>query len=149
MSLTKYTGKDMAATFDVASPFALNGLQTLEIVETAAPLPEQMDTTTAVASAYEFTADPLGGRGTAKTTVTAGGLMSNADYADTGYAAIALNTLDSLTIYPAGNTATYNKCVAGNCYFRGLRVTASVRDWIAFQATWEANEVPTWSATAG
>jgi hypothetical protein len=147
VTLTKYTGKDVAATYKVSGPFTLVGVKTLEITETAKPLPEQMDTTT-VGAAYEQTEDPLGGKGTAKTTVTVNGLLSKADLADAGYTALAMNAKDTLTIHPAGATLTYNKCLLANALFRGIQVTAAVRDWVAFRATWEANEVPTWSAVS-
>jgi hypothetical protein len=89
MSYTKYTGKDIVVTYNAK---AAQYVQSVEIAENGTPLPELIDTTVAGDSAYGFTADPLGAKGTATTSIRVTCLADAEDVTGTGWASIAMST---------------------------------------------------------
>jgi len=149
MALVKYTGKAMTASWASTPALASYGLRQIEIVETAAPLPAQIDTTTAVATAYEYTADPLGGKGAAHTTVTFTGLADSLDYATAGWSKAARNTPHALTVYPAGNVATNNLFTLTNAEVTSYRESVTVAGYTGYTVVLEETAVGAWSAAAG
>lgn len=142
MAYTKYTGKDMAVTFN---SITLEGIESIELSTDGAPLPEMMDTTVATASAYEFTADPLGGRGTAKTSVRVNMFDNKVGYTDSKLIKQTMGTSASLLVQPFGTTEGRSKFTI-TARLQERRTTLSVRDWTKIAATFEADDDGAWDS---
>jgi hypothetical protein len=140
MAFTKYTGKDDDITFNSA---AIAGWREITITENAIPLPEKSDTTVAGASVYEMTDDPLGGKGTAKTTITVSGLASRSDVADPGLFALTPG-VEHAILYTA-NTGSGNDSFALTIRFQKRSLKPKVGDWTPFTFTFEALTGGTWA----
>jgi hypothetical protein len=106
MAWTSHTGKDMTLTWN-GNTFP--GIRRITISEEGAPLPDPQDITKAGDAAYVYEDDPLGGRGSARVSITVEGQANNSDVADSGPFSETLNTSASCVIDPAGATATYNR----------------------------------------
>lgn len=83
MAYTPYTGKSVGALLKVNSA-VMPGWKKIVIEETAAPLPARLNDTEAADSAYTTMADPMGAKGTPKTTITIDGLASKPSFNDAG-----------------------------------------------------------------
>lgn len=105
--MAEYTGKGM--TLNVATGTTLDGITKVSIKDDSAPSPAQLDTTAATDAAYTSIPDPLGGKGSAKATVTVTMQASTVSYADNKAAKLAANTPGTL-VFAAGivtNDDTY------------------------------------------
>lgn len=107
MAHTPYTGKSVG-TLLTWNALAVPGWKRVVIEETAGPLPEQIDKTTAADAAYAKMADPLGSKGSAKTTITIDGLSSKPDVADTGLFSHAMDDAQAF-VYQAASGAGKDK----------------------------------------
>ena len=145
MAHTASTGSAMTASFG-ATLAAYPGIKRITISEAAPPLPEMLDNTKATDSAYSTTADPLGGKGTPKTTITIEGLASLSDFGDSGVLADALNTVGTAIVKPFGATATYNLFTLLLAGFTDYTRSDDIRELATYTARLEVNAVGAWTA---
>ncbi len=101
MAHAKYTGK--SATSDVVAGGAglPTGWKKITIAEKGKPIAATIDTTVAEDTAYVFTPDPLGGKGSASAVVTVEGYLSVTDVVESGLFATAIGYVDDVVVTKA------------------------------------------------
>lgn len=110
MGYTKFKGSSVTITFGVG-PVACGGVTEVTIDDKAEPDAAQEDTTSAPASAYEMTADPLGGKGNPSSTVTVKAFKDKVGVATGGWykpAVVAMGTEYACVVEPSGHVAGDN-----------------------------------------
>jgi hypothetical protein len=144
MAFTRYWGKDVAelATWDSV---AIPGWQEITIEETAAPLPEQIDVTSALATVYEHVEDPMGGKGLAHVTVTVQGLASKTDVSDTGFFSEDLDA-EAAFVLQKGSGAGKDKFTA-TAKLKSRARPHEVATFVPYTVTLERNGTGTWAAS--
>jgi hypothetical protein len=142
MAYTKFTGKGILVTFN---SIVLEGIDSVEITSDASPLPEMMDTTTATASAYEMTEDPLGGKGTPKSSVRVTMLDSKVSYGDSKIIKQVMGVSATLLVQPDGVTSGSIK-YSLTARLQERKTTLGVPDWTKLAVTFEANDDGVWAS---
>lgn len=130
-SYTKYTAKAMTASYGTLADVL--GIQEVTISQKAKPLAKKIDTTTAPATAYEKTADPLGGDGSASCTVTIKGLLGATDIGDTptGVTPLAMGDKAALEVVPVAG----EHFKLANAYLQKRSVSPKVREFVPYTLT--------------
>jgi len=141
MAYTKFTGKSMLVTHGAIT---LEGITAIEIDDKAKAPPEKIDTTTAVAVAYEFTADPLDSKGAAHSTVTVTCLDSNQNFTDTKMDSVVVGTSGTLLVQPAGSDAGGTKGTV-TARLQQRRTVVPVDAYATTVYTFEADAAITWA----
>lgn len=146
MSFTPYTGKSagVSATFD-SNP--IPPWKEIRIQEDGKPQTGTIDTTDADSTAYEFVPDPLGGKGTAKTTVTISGNLSKQDYADSGLASWTQGATAALIIRK-GSGVGKDQFTLTLAEFKGLQARHPYAEVVGYTLRFEANAAGVWAATS-
>ena len=134
MAHTKYTGKSGGSTVTVGGGSIPTGWRKITISEKGKPLAQTIDTTVAGDSAYVFTADPLGGKGSASATVTVEGFLSVTDHQDTGLLATAIGTAGDVVVKKAVSGDEYT--LSGAVY-QSFSSGAEFAAVVPYQATFE------------
>lgn len=142
MAHTPYTGK-MVADNAKWNALAIPGWRLITIEETAGPLPEQLDKTTAADSAYSTLEDPLGAKGSAKTAITIEGLASKTDVADTGLFSHAMDDAHAF-VYQKG--AGVDKFSVTPVLKRRTR-PAAIATLVPYTLVLEKEDVGAWTAS--
>lgn len=148
MPITHYTGKTTGTllTWGPADE-PVPGWRRLVIEETAGPLPEQLDKTGAIDSAYVTMADPMGAKGQAKTTITIDGLASKKDVADTGLFSYAMDVDTYNFVFQAEAAATHDKFTVTPVLKRRSR-PAEITTIVPFTLVLEYEGTGTWASSA-
>ena len=141
---TKFTGKSATVTFNVV---AAVGVQSIEVTENAKPLVDRIDTTDAGDSAYEFTDDPLGGKGTPKTTVRVTAFANGCEVTDVTNDWVSLGGSTHALVVSPKSGATNSKFTVTNAYLETIETTIPVRAFATRVYTFNANEAGTWGTT--
>jgi hypothetical protein len=142
----KYTGKAMTASFGTLANIL--GLQKITISQKAKPLAKKIDTTTAPATSYELTTDPLGGAGSASCTVTINALASATDYTDAqpGLTNLAMDYSAALAIVPTVAGEHFDLAAA---YLTKRAISPKVREFVPVTITLaSAVSAGAWTVTA-
>lgn len=137
---TKFTGMKIGVSFNALT---ILGIDEVEIAEDGAGLPKLIDTTTAPATGYEKTADPLGSDTPPKTQVRVSGLASSADF-DTGGWLGLLGTTYPLVVLPQHTTAASGFTLT-NAYLEEIVTTEKVTDYTRRAYTFNAEEAGVWA----
>lgn len=143
-SYAKYTSKAMTASYGTLADIL--GIQEITISQKAKPLAKKVDTTTAPATSYEKTTDPLGGDGSASCTVTIKGLLGATDYGDTptGITPLVMGASAALEVVPV---AGEHFKLAG-AYLQKRSVSPKVREFVPYNLTLEsAISAGAWTAS--
>jgi hypothetical protein len=98
MAHTKYTGKSAPVVVDWGTLAGCHGWRKITIAEKGAPATEQIDTTVAADTSYAFTDDPLGGKGSASSTVTVEGFLSELDNNESGFTTLTIGGTETIII---------------------------------------------------
>jgi hypothetical protein len=138
---TKFTGMKIGVAFNALT---ILGIDEAEVAEDGAGLPKLLDTTTAPATVYENTADPLGSATPPKTQARVSGLASNADY-DTGGWLTLLGTTYELVVLPQ-HTAGASGFTLTNAYLASIDTIIEVGAYTRRVYTFEAEESGAWAA---
>ena len=145
---TPYTGKSVGALLTWGpSDETVPGWKRVVIEETAGPLPEQLDVTDSADSAYVNMEDPMGAKGTAKTSITIEGLASSADVADTGLFILCDGRGHLRLHIPGGAGATHDKFTITPVLKRRSR-PAEFATLVPYTIVLEKEDVGTWIASA-
>jgi hypothetical protein len=142
----KHTGMSMTASFGTLANIL--GPQEITIDQKARPLTKKIDTTTAPATSYENTADPLGGAGSASCTVTIKTLASATDYTDTppGLTKLAMDYSAALAIVPTVAGEHFDLAAA---YLTKRVISPKVREFVPVTVTLaSAVSAGAWTVTA-
>lgn len=143
MAFTKFKPSNITVTHGAIN---IQGIQSVDITENAAPVPAEEDTTSAPASSYEMTKDPLGGKGAASVSVVIRGLASKRDVTDSGMSTIAYDTAATLTIKVNGASGGDDQFTVTSCNFKGYQWGVPVTGYVPYTATFtKAVGSGTWS----
>ena len=93
-----FTGKSGGSSITYGGASIPTGWKKITIAEKGKPLAGQLDTTAAGDSAYSFTDDSLGGKGSPSCTVTVEGLMSKTDVHDSGLLASTIDATGDVVV---------------------------------------------------
>ena len=146
MAFTPYTGKQYGATVTFNS-LPILGWQEIVIKEDGKPLADQQDITTAASSAFAYQADPLGGKGTPKTTVTVSGLLARTDFSGAdGITDFALNSTYNL-IVRKGTGAGKDTFTESMTLIDRSDNHAHAGKFVDYSLTFEANSAIAWTTT--
>jgi hypothetical protein len=145
LAQTEFTGKDM--TLSVAGGTSLAGLVSVTINEDGGPDTEQLDATVCGDSTYTYIPDPLGGKGSPKSTLT---IMCQ-DSCE----AFATNVLQTLVhaggavAFAAGVTQYDNTWVhAGMTLSKRTTKITYASPIATCELVYEANSLGTWGSVA-
>lgn len=144
-SYVKYTGALMTAAYGGVADVL--GIQEIVIEQKAKPVPKKIDTTTAPATSYEWTTDPLGGDGAPACTVTIKMLLSQTDYSDTpaGILAEAIGVAGALAVVP---TVAGEHFDLADAYLSKRTVSPKVREFVPVTVVLDsAISAGAWTAT--
>lgn len=144
MAFTPYTGKQVsAATWNAAT---IPGWRRIVIEENAAGLPESLDQTAAADAAYSYMDDPLGIKGTRKTTITVEGLASQHDVGDTGLFTHAFDDAHEFEVQKAAGAGKDEYKITP--YLKRRSRPAEIRSIVPYTITFEYDGVGAWAASA-
>ena len=145
---TPYTGKSVGALLTWGpSDETVPGWKRAVIEETAGPLPEQLDVTDSADSAYVNMEDPMGAKGTAKTSITIEGLASSADVSDTGLFSYAMDVDTYDFTFQAETGATHDNFTITPVLKRRSR-PAEFATLVPYTIVLEKEDIGTWIASA-
>ncbi len=146
MSFTPYTGKSAGVVIKWKSS-AIPPWKQVVIKEDGKPQTGTIDTTDADSTAYELIADPLGGKGSAKTSVEISGNLSKTDFHDSGLTSWALDDTGTLTIQK-GSGAGKDLFTLTNAKFKGLKAPHQYAAVVGYTLKFELPSAGVWSASA-
>ena len=133
MSHVKYTGKSASTAITYGGASIPTGWRKITIAEKGKPLATPIDTTVAGDSSYQFTDDPLGGKGSASASVTVEGFLSVTDHQDSGLVASAIGGTGAVVVTTAASGDEYT--LAG-ATFKTFEVGAEFASVVPYTATW-------------
>lgn len=140
MAYTKFKGQSVGITLGAALT-ACGGVTEVTISDKGGPDVAQEDTTSAPASVYEFTADPLGVKGKPSCTVTVNAFKDRLGVATGGWykaATIAMGTSYACAIEPSGSVATNTTWSHTGLRMTTRVTTLNVEDWAKCTYTLES-----------
>lgn len=145
MSFTPYTGRSITTTIKWKGS-AIPPWKQVVIREDGKPQTGTKDTTDADSSSYESVNDPLGGKGTAKTSVEISGNLSKVDFNDSGMTSWTLNDTGTLTIQK-GSGAGKDLFTLTNAVFKGLKALHPHAAVVGYTLRFELNAAGAWSTS--
>lgn len=145
MSWTLYQSKDMVFTYDGVTA---TGVQEIATNNVGKPRIAKRDSTKSGDAAYAFTADELGAKGSAKSTIRVTTQLSRIDVTDSGLLTKTLGGSGTVLFYPDGNVAG-NDTWTATMYLQGRETVAELGAYVTTTYTFEANTAGTWSSAAG
>jgi hypothetical protein len=145
MAFTPYTGKSAGAAATFAGT-PIPPWKEIRIQEDGKPQTGTIDTTDADSTAYEFVPDPLGGKGTPKTTVTISGNLSKQDYADSGLTSWTAGATGTLIFRKGAGAGKDEFTLAAE--FKGLQARHPHAEVVGYTLRFEANAAGAWAATS-
>jgi hypothetical protein len=142
MSHSKYTGKSAPTVVDWGAMSTCGGWRKITIAEKGAPATESIDTTVAADASYAYTDDPLGGKGSASSTVTVEGFLSVTDFVDSGWTSMAIGSSQTVLVT---KKASGDEWTASMVY-KTFTTEAGIGTVVPFTATFEnTTSAGTWS----
>ena len=146
MAHTKYTGYSATTVVDWGAMSACGGWRKITIAEKGKPAIETIDTTVAADATYAFTDDPLGGKGSASSTVTVEGFLSVTDKQDTGWTSMAIGSAQTILITKKASNDEWTESML----YKSFTTEAAVGVVVPFTAVFEnVTAAGTWSTDAG
>lgn len=146
MSHSKYTGYSAPTVVDWGAMSACGGWRKITIAEKGAPATETIDTTVAADATYQTTDDPLGGKGSASSTVTVEGFLSVTDKADSGWTSMALESAQTILITKKASNDEWTEDMVYKSFTTEIGIGVVVPFTAVFENTTSAG---TWSTDAG
>ena len=143
MAYSQFTGDDMIFTWD---SITLTGLQEVTMTSTGAEPARKLDDTVAGDSAYSEMADPLGGQGDDKTTVTTTQLVSRLDFNETGILTKAMGAAGTTLFQPDGATGGSVEWNGTSVYLQRREYTIDLAERATLTCTFEVNDAGTWAS---
>jgi len=141
-----FTGKSGGSSITFDADSIPTGWKKITIAEKGKPLAGQLDTTAAGATAYSFTDDPLGGKGSPSCTVTVEGLMSKTDVHDSGLLA---STIDATGDVVVTTGAASDEFTLSDAVYKGMRTGAGFADVQPYTATFTlASSAGSWATAS-
>lgn len=144
MSQTEYTGKTMTWTWNSVSA---SGLTKVDINEADGPDAEQLDVTVSGDSTYTFLTDPLGAKGSDKTTVTVTAWADADAAASNNQTQHAFNSAQT-GIWDSGTDANANLYTHTTLQLTERRTEIPFDAYATCALSFEANALGTWTAPA-
>ena len=145
MAYEKYTGYSATTVVDWGAMSACGGWRKITIAEKGAPAAETIDITDAADATYDFVDDPLGGKGSASSTVTVEGFLSVTDKEDSGWTSMAIGSAQTVLITKKASNDEWTAAMV----YKSFTTEAAVGVVVPFTATFEAVTSPgTWSTDA-
>ncbi len=142
MAHSKYTGYSAPTVVDWGAMSACGGWRKITIAEKGSPAAETIDTTVAADATYAFTDDPLGGKGSASSTVTVEGFLSVTDKEDSGWTSMAIGSAQTVLITKKASNDEWTAAMV----YKSFTTEAAVGTVVPFTATFEAvTSAGTWS----
>jgi hypothetical protein len=145
MAFAPYTGKS-STTVIKWKTVTIPPWKQVVIQENGKPQIGTIDQTDADSSAYEKINDPLGGKGSAKTTVTVSGNLSKLDFNETGLTTWTADDVGTLTIQK-GAGAGHDLFTLTNATFKGLEVKHPHATVVGYTLRFELASAGVWSAS--
>lgn len=142
MAYEKYTGYSATTVVDWGAMSDCGGWRKITIAEKGAPAIETIDTTDAADATYDFTDDPLGGKGSASSTVTVEGLLSLTDKKDSGWTSMAIGSAQTILVTKKASNDEWTAAMV----YKSFTTEAAIGSALPFTATFEATtSAGTWS----
>lgn len=145
MAHSRYTGKSAATVVDWGALSACGGWRKITIAEQGAPAAELIDVTVAADAAYAEVDDPLGGKGSASSTVTVEGFLSVTDNKDAGWTTLTIGGTETVLIT---KTASGDEWTA-DMTFKSFTTEVGIGVVVPYTAVFEnVTSAGTWSTDA-
>lgn len=142
MAHSKYTGYSATTVVDWGAMSACGGWRKITIAEQGKPATETIDTTVAADASYAETDDPLGGKGSASSTVTVEGFLSVTDKQDTGWTGMAIGSAQTILVTKKASNDEWTASMV----YKSFTTEAGIGTVVPFTAVFEnTTSAGTWS----
>ena len=145
MSQTEFTGRLMEV---VHGTYTIEALNKVSLTESDGPDAEQLDVTVVGDTAYTKIADPLGAKGSDKTSLVCTCWASTASYADSKNSKIPFNTPASTTFDMAKGVTNANTLTHTTLQLTKRVTKIPWKEYATVELTFEANALGTWDSPA-
>ena len=149
MAHSKYTGKTATSHVSWSTDSVPTGCRKITIAEQGKPKTATVDVTVAADTAYVQIDDPMGGAGSASSTVTIEGFLSVTDFVDAGITASGtydIGDTDELLVHKTGGGDLFTLTGAT---LKSFTTEASIGVVVPYTVTWEhTTSAGVWSTAA-